>query len=44
MHNRLGELLDALMARGYRFVRVDELLHAGAATIMSPDLSVGGPE
>ncbi|MBE3088167.1 MAG: polysaccharide deacetylase family protein, partial [Chloroflexi bacterium] len=26
MHARLGELLDALMARGYRFVRVDELL------------------
>ena len=26
MHDRLGELLDALLARGYRFVRVDELL------------------
>jgi len=26
MHARLGELLDALVARGYRFVRVDELL------------------
>jgi peptidoglycan/xylan/chitin deacetylase (PgdA/CDA1 family) len=26
MHARLGSLLDALSARGYRFVRVDELL------------------
>jgi peptidoglycan/xylan/chitin deacetylase (PgdA/CDA1 family) len=26
MHARLGELLDALAARGYRFVRIDELL------------------
>jgi peptidoglycan/xylan/chitin deacetylase (PgdA/CDA1 family) len=26
MHNRFGSLLDALSARGYRFVRVDELL------------------
>lgn len=26
MHARFGELLDALAARGYRFVRVDELL------------------
>ena len=26
MHNRLGSLLDALSERGYRFVRVDELL------------------
>ena len=26
MHERLGGLLDALSARGYRFVRVDELL------------------
>lgn len=26
MHDRLGELLDALTARGYRLVRVDELL------------------
>jgi peptidoglycan/xylan/chitin deacetylase (PgdA/CDA1 family) len=26
MHNRLGELLDALAARQYRFVRIDELL------------------
>ena len=26
MHNRLGGLLDDLSARGYRFVRVDELL------------------
>jgi peptidoglycan/xylan/chitin deacetylase (PgdA/CDA1 family) len=26
MHDRLGRLLDALSARGYRFVRVDELL------------------
>ncbi len=26
MHDRLGALLDALSARGYRFVRVDELL------------------
>ena len=26
MHDRLGSLLDALTARGYRFVRVDDLL------------------
>jgi hypothetical protein len=26
MHDRLGALLDALSARGYRFVRVDDLL------------------
>jgi len=26
MHDRLGELLDVLSSRGYRFVRVDELL------------------
>jgi peptidoglycan/xylan/chitin deacetylase (PgdA/CDA1 family) len=26
MHDRLGSLLDALSARSYRFVRVDELL------------------
>jgi len=26
MHDRLGSLLDALAARGYRFVRVDDLL------------------
>lgn len=26
MHDRLGEILDALSARGYEFVRVDELL------------------
>jgi peptidoglycan/xylan/chitin deacetylase (PgdA/CDA1 family) len=26
MHDRLGELLDALAARGYEFVRIDELL------------------
>jgi len=26
MHARLGSLLDDLSARGYRFVRVDELL------------------
>jgi peptidoglycan/xylan/chitin deacetylase (PgdA/CDA1 family) len=26
MHNRIGALLDVLSARGYRFVRVDELL------------------
>ncbi len=26
MHSRLGALIDALHARGYRFVRVDELL------------------
>jgi len=26
MHDRLGALVDALVARGYRFVRVDELL------------------
>ena len=26
MHDRLGELLEALAARGYRFVRVDDLL------------------
>jgi peptidoglycan/xylan/chitin deacetylase (PgdA/CDA1 family) len=28
MHDELGALLDALRARGYRFVRVDELLRA----------------
>jgi hypothetical protein len=26
MHDRLGALLDALSARGYRFVRIDDLL------------------
>ncbi len=26
-HNRFGELLDHLSAKGYQFVRVDELLH-----------------
>jgi peptidoglycan/xylan/chitin deacetylase (PgdA/CDA1 family) len=29
MHHRLGELLDALAARGYAFVRVDEMVPAG---------------
>jgi peptidoglycan/xylan/chitin deacetylase (PgdA/CDA1 family) len=28
MHNRLGELLDSLAAKGYRFVRIDELLRS----------------
>jgi len=28
LHDRLGELLDALSAKGYRFVRVDELLRS----------------
>jgi peptidoglycan/xylan/chitin deacetylase (PgdA/CDA1 family) len=28
MHDRLGALLDTLIARGYHFVRVDELLRA----------------
>jgi endoglucanase len=29
-HHRFGELLDALAARGYTFVRVDELLRPAA--------------
>ncbi len=29
MHDRLGELLSALAAKGYRFVRVDKLLKTG---------------
>jgi peptidoglycan/xylan/chitin deacetylase (PgdA/CDA1 family) len=31
MHDRLGGLLDALIARGYRFVRIDELLRSTSA-------------
>jgi peptidoglycan/xylan/chitin deacetylase (PgdA/CDA1 family) len=31
MHDRLGALLDALIGRGYRFVRVDELLSTATA-------------
>ncbi len=30
MHDHLGPLLDTLAAKGYRFVRVDELLDGGA--------------
>ncbi len=37
MHPHIGPLLDELLARGYRFVRVDELLHGGESRRVNAD-------
>lgn len=42
-HRRFGELLDALRARGYRFVRVDELMPPRKASPLQTGVAFGSP-